>query len=341
MNSLQSELIKKTLFLQRYNPDALKEIETKLKLATDDIIELISKTKNITAIKKLINEKITDAFNTFESVLINDDVPAITELAYVVSGKVVADYTTKKFVDPKKSILKELSSDSQILGYTLNDHIKHLNYTTNRNLLGAIRNGFSQGQGIEEISRNIREITGGIHRHQARTIARTNMLNQIQKAQGESMGYFEDEIIAWRYSSTIDGRTSKTCLMMNNKEYKKKSDAPVQPLNHFNCRSIWIPITKKSKEIEEKETLITQWDSKTVNHRDGTHSTKFKVDKTIKVPKGLSGEKMFEYFDEDYKAKYLGTTRYKLYKSGKASLKEMIDISKNEFIPLNELETLI
>ena len=341
METLDQQLTKKILFLQRYQPESLVQIEKQLLLAQDEIIKLLATTKNKTVLKAKITELINEAFTTFEGVLINNDIPEITALSYAVVGNIMLDYSTGiKFKPTKKTALNKLKDPNiEVMGYKLEDHFNHLNYTTKRSLQGAIVNGFNQGEGIETISNNIRNIVGNVSRHQARTIARTTILNKIDEAQNEVFKEFEDVIIEYRYSATIDGRTSKVCTYMANRVYKKKEDAPYQPKNHWNCRSLWIPETEISKKLREENTIITQWDSKTVNHRDGTTSTKFKVDKTIKVPNGITGPKMFEYFDESYKKQYLGVTRYKLYKDGKATLTQMIDLSKNAFIPLNELKT--
>lgn len=337
MEPLETRLIRQTLWLQRYSPDSLSEIETKLKLASTEIIALIANTRNKATIKKQVKELLEEAFSTFETVLINDDIPKITELAYTVTGALMVDYATKEFKDPRKATLAKLSDPNiEIMGFPIKDETKNLANTTIRKSQSAIINGFNQGYGIDEISRNITAITANVSRNQAKTLARTVILQKIEESQLEAFDYFKDDIIGWKYSSVIDGRTSARCLYMHNKRYQNKSDAPYQPKNHWNCRSLWIPIPKDERFRPENEKIV-QWDSKKVNHRDNTSSTKFTVDKVKTVKAGQSGLELFKKFDKTYQRKYLGDTRYRLYSEGKATLNEMIDISKNKLVNIDTL----
>lgn len=338
METLEQRLVKQTLWLQRYNPEALAEIETKLKLASEEIIALIANTQNKSTIKKQVKDLIESAFSTFKTVLVNDDVPKITELAYTVTGALMTDYTTKTFKDPRKATLDKLKDPNvSVFGFTIDEQVKNLQNDTIRKLQGSIVNGFEQGFGIQQIARDITNVTGNVSRNQAKTLSRTIILNKIDESQNEAFDFFSDEIIGWKYSSVIDGRTTPRCTFMHNRRYKDKKNAPYQPKNHWNCRSLWIPLTDLSQQLAPETERIVQWDDRKVNHRDGTTSTKFTVDKVKNVKAGQDGEALFKSFDKSYQRQYLGDTRYKLYSEGKATLREMLDLSKNRLVTIEQL----
>ena len=342
--SLEEQLLKSSLWLERYSSATQAEINTKLLLAQKKIIELISETKNKRIIASEINAIMNDAFSTFETI-IADDLENISELAYNSTNAIIATWVSaelakgaKPFKDITKSTRdKLLNPNTLIQGHTLEDHLKHLETTTARKMRGIILDGFDKGVGIEQINRDIRNTIGIVDRNQSKTLIRSSILEQLNRAKEESFDYFSDEIINYEYSAKIDGRTSKYCLVADGYVTDNLKTAKYKPQSHYQCRSLWIPRTDISKEFDE-ENIIVQWDDKTVNHRDGTTSTKFKVDKVKKIPANANGVNAFEYFDESYKKQYLGKTRYQLYKDGKATLKEMIDVSRNKYIPLDDLK---
>jgi SPP1 gp7 family putative phage head morphogenesis protein len=59
-----------------------------------------------------------------------------------------------------------------------------------------------------------------------------------------------DKIFAYRYTAVLDGRTTEYCRDMDGRIFQDTDSdfIMVSPPNHFGCRSIWTPITKKESE---------------------------------------------------------------------------------------------
>lgn len=335
MESLEQQLTKSFLWLERLNPETQAVIKIQLEKAYKEIILLISETKNLKTIRTEINKILNEAFATFETVMITDQ-EHITELTYNATQNIMENWTSIPAVKLTEKITKP---NLLIQGHTLNNHLKHLNSISTRKLQGQIAQGFEQGQGIQEITRNIRNTFGNLERNQLNTLTRTMLLESIREAHDETFEYFEEEIEYYVYSSVLDSRTSLYCLNWSNYKSKDKKKVSEKLNSHYMCRSIMIVETSLSREFDEgREQNLVQWDKKNVSHRDGANSTKFTVEKVKKIPTNTKGQKAFDFFDETFKREYLGQARYKLYKDGKATLKQMTDLSKNTFIPLDELK---
>lgn len=338
-DSLETQLQKSFLWLERYKGETPAIIKENLDIAQKKILELIATTQNQRVIKSEVNKILNEAFASFESVMIEDK-SKIEELTYNATSVIMANWTTINSIKIPNEVKKRLANPNTLIqGHTLDDHLSHLNRTTTRKIQGQILQGFENGQGIQEINREIRNTFGVVERNQLNTLTRTMLLESIRDSQNESFDYFEDEIEFYVYSSTLDSRTTLYCLNWSNYKSKDRKKVQEKLSSHFNCRSIMIVETDLSRKFDEdqKQNLV-QWDSRTVSHRDGTSSKKFSVNKVKKIPTNTKGQQAFDFFDDKFKLEYLGPTRYKLYKDGKATLKQMTDLAKNTFIPLDELE---
>jgi len=79
------------------------------------------------------------------------------------------------------------------------------------------------------------------------TIARTNMTQIFTQAQ---MSVYNDPelgdfVQGLEYAAVLDSRTSETCESLNGRKYRINDPiwGAISPPNHFNCRSILIPVT--------------------------------------------------------------------------------------------------
>jgi uncharacterized protein with gpF-like domain len=54
-----------------------------------------------------------------------------------------------------------------------------------------------------------------------------------------------DFVEGLEYSAILDSRTTEVCKSLNGRQYKKDDSVwnSITPPNHFNCRSVLIPIT--------------------------------------------------------------------------------------------------
>lgn len=62
-----------------------------------------------------------------------------------------------------------------------------------------------------------------------------------------SFDKYSDDIYAYRYAAVLDTRTTDYCRELDGRVFQSNDPnyAMVTPPNHYGCRSIWVPVTKK------------------------------------------------------------------------------------------------
>lgn len=351
-SSLDSEMVKTMLYLERYQPDSLVIIEENLLKAQKNILEFIGTTENQQKIRTFINQEMNFAFDGLDEEVVNDvremvgtawDSMGVLMAKGFVTNAVADAFINYKNVD--KSVKDKLSSPKNLVqGHTLEEHFKHINATSTRKLQGIILDGFNKKTGVQNIASEIRNSIGAVNRNQVNTLVRTSLLEALEASKNEALeSSFSDVIIGWKYSAVMDTRTSKVCFMNNNIRHKTKEEFKVKPKNHYQCRSMFMPITSLSEEYDKMfpDKKIVEWDGKTVNHRDGTKSTKFKVGEIKTVPKNASAETYFKAYDEKYQRDYMGAKRYDLWKSGKMSFDEAFNVSRKKLLPMSDVKAKV
>jgi len=347
-NNLETELIKAMLYLERYEPMAYLAIEKNLEVAQKKILELIASTTNQKTIRAELKKIMNDVFVGFNDEIM-EDIAEVSELSYnkfgaIVAGGFVTDTLAKEFKKFKsidKSVKENLLNPNRlILGNNIDDLKNQMILGANQKLRATILQGFNDKVGIDKINKDVKLILGNLSQHQARTVTRTVLLNAIEDAKNASFEFFKDEIDYWVYSSVLDTRTSIYCRAAHGYKTKDKETAKYKVKSHYNCRSMWKIENEMTREFDKMypDRNMVEWDTRKVNHRDGTTSTKFKVGEVKQISKNASGYDAFNALDDEYKLDLLGKERYKLYKSGKATFREMADVARNRFIPLDELK---
>jgi SPP1 gp7 family putative phage head morphogenesis protein len=92
--------------------------------------------------------------------------------------------------------------------------------------------------------------------HRLETIIRTNTTNAFNQGRLIEARQNDDLVQGMEYSAIIDNRTTEICRHLDGKKYRL--DDPdlnaISPPNHFNCRSILVPITI-TKKVNEKDWI--------------------------------------------------------------------------------------
>jgi SPP1 gp7 family putative phage head morphogenesis protein len=106
----------------------------------------------------------------------------------------------------------------------------------------------------DELGRNINTP------HRMETMVRTNTFDAINTAR---FGYFTDPALngfveALEYSAVLDDRTTEICQDLDGHVHAVDSNVweRYQPPNHYNCRSLLIPVTKADDWEESGEPSI-------------------------------------------------------------------------------------
>jgi SPP1 gp7 family putative phage head morphogenesis protein len=118
----------------------------------------------------------------------------------------------------------------------------------------AATNAEATGRTIAEIAESI----GDTSTHRLTTATRTNVFDAINEAR---YNVFTDPTLdgfveAMEYSAILDSRTTAICRHLDGRVYP--IDSPVwnkyRPLNHFNCRSILVPVTIIDEDVVGKDS---------------------------------------------------------------------------------------
>ena len=348
MQTLEQELEKQFLILERMKPDSLGLMTGNLDTAKKNILSGISNNQQQT--RQLINRELKGAFDGFEDSLLKD-VEDITVATWNTSGALMASILPEALANnfnkfdniddiTKKRLLNE---NNLVMGSNLKDHKNLFIFNESSKLRGAILQGLQSKVGIDEITRSVDGIIGNLARNKLRTVIRTatlSAINEAKKEQFQAMLKGDDDIVYY-YNAVMDTRTSKRCFQLNN--YQSNDIKEVSRLlnYHYNCRSLLGVTSKAIQDYEARnpaKDTVAQWNTdKTVNHRDGTHSTKFKLDGTQKVARSGSAETYFKAYDTEYQIKYAGRKNYDLWKSKKISFDDMMGVSRNTLIGKKEV----
>jgi SPP1 gp7 family putative phage head morphogenesis protein len=116
-------------------------------------------------------------------------------------------------------------------------------------------NAESTGRTVGEVLEAIGESAGNAHR--VRTAIRTNTFEAINEARYSvfSDPDLEGFVEALEYSAILDARTTDICRHLDDRVYPIDSLEwnKYRPPNHFNCRSILIPVTIIDTEVTGKD----------------------------------------------------------------------------------------
>ncbi|WPF64974.1 head morphogenesis [Staphylococcus phage MVC_VPHSA2] len=122
--------------------------------------------------------------------------------------------------------------------------------TVRDRIVGVVTKGLKEGFTIKEMTQAIRETSETwLSQQHAKTIARTEtskMYNAGRLARytsPENRGFVE----ALQYSAIIDRRTTTLCKHLDGKIVNIENQVTIasySPPNHFQCRSVWLPVTR-------------------------------------------------------------------------------------------------
>jgi len=167
--------------------------------------------------------------------LLSDDMRAIIQ-GILVNG-IKFSWTTKQIVD---KVYDEFTAEGFIL---------------------ASSNSLKTGRTLDMVLDAIGDSAGEAYR--IKTAVRTNVFEAINEARWSvftdpALGDFVE---ALEYSAILDSRTTRVCRHLDDRVYP--ADHPVwnkyRPPNHFNCRSILIPVTLIDEDVEGKDSDDGRW----------------------------------------------------------------------------------
>ena len=257
-NQVDLKLIKKDMeaiesaFLtgsQRLNEKRLQLLEKKL----PKIISQMSSNKEATLkgftlpsqkeYKKLITKLITTSF-------IQGDIRATSEMKYLKTK-------FSNFAEVFPEVLGEADNYTGLSDQTqayIDNYAMQITRITEATVVNAIvaalNQAYNQGLSPEQIAPLVMEAAGvWMSPSHATTIARTEMSKMYNAARlaryrsPENKGF----VVALQYDAILDGRTTKVCRHLDGRIISIDRQDLINeysPPNHFQCRSVWLPVTK-------------------------------------------------------------------------------------------------
>lgn len=176
---------------------------------------------------------------------------------------------------------------------------------TNGQLIARIR-GTTTQPGIMETTRT-----------EATTLVRTSVQTAANHARLEMFRANADVIRGVQQISTLDLRTSDTCIAYDHACWNLRGE-PIEgttlpfkegPPRHFNCRSTLIPILKKASQMGFKMDLPIG----TRESMDG------------QVAANLSFEDWFKSRSKEQQDEILGATKAQLWREGRITMRDLLD----------------
>ena len=167
----------------------------------------------------------------------------------------------------------------------------------------TVRQGLLEGKTLQQIQR---ELVGGkinkmrfkggalteLTNAQIKTITRTTVQQVVSEISRKSYQINPELVKRWRYSAVHDGKTSAICRALDGKVYKV--GAGPYPPQHFNCRSVDVPMLAGIKDknfVDDSEAYGTWFDKKI---RSLNKDQAGKGDSFAEKVLGKSGFKMFK-----------------------------------------------
>lgn len=291
-----------------------------------DILEKpISRVRKEAQVLRVLDKRMAAGFVASEAILITE----LTEFgtAETLWLKKTIDSALKPLdveinLDIPKRVIRELIKNQPIHGQTLTQWFKGISQQTADKIRREINNGIANNFGVDRIVRGIRgtrinNFTDGIlntpRRHLV-AVTRT-AVNDIASQVKEEIYKANDDIVdKVQYVATLDARTTDICASLDGTTWQ--IGVGPRPPMHMQCRSTTVPVIKSWQEMG--------FDFKDVP--EGTRaSINGQVASSITYPKWLKQQ------SRSTQNEVLGTTRARLWRSGKVEINSFVD---DRFRPL-------
>jgi SPP1 gp7 family putative phage head morphogenesis protein len=258
----------------------------------------------------------------------------IAEATYIpqsINALVGVDIVNK--VLPEPLIEKVINASFLDKGLLLKDAFAKFDDNLKNVMINEIRNGVDIGLTTQQIIKNAKPFFNTMVSNNLNTLVRTSVATVVNDVRMQT--YKENESIfkGYEHLSTLDKSTTYNCANRDGATYdldfqgtnKKGKDFPFKkPPLHYRCRSVILPITKSYRELGLD---IDEIPKGTRASMDGS------------VPETTTFTKWFEDKDKAFQEKYLGESRYKLYKDGKIALSQLVN-QQGRMLTIKELEAL-
>lgn len=325
-------LLKRDLLLQRVSNGLSKEIASQYIKMIDEAINSLGKVDiSLINMNKIIKEINSNIGLDYASVEDNFNEVAITEASFIpkaINGIVAVDIMNKTLPD---SLVSKIVKNSYLSdGLTIKQGFEKLDTRLQETFQNQIRLGVLNGDTTQTIIKNLKPYMTDFKDNRIDALVKTAVSTVVNNTRLET--YKENESIfkGYQHQSVIDFRTTTECAIRDNLTWTIDLK-PIghklpfkNPVLHYRCRSIMLPLTKSYKELglDIEEIPV------------GTRSSLNGA-----IPANTSFTDWFEKQSATNQEKYLGQGRYKLFKEGKITFSDLIN-QKGQTLTLEQLRKL-
>ena len=223
---------------------------------------------------------------------------------------------------------------STVDGLLINDWLGKIETAARDRIVSIGRQSMIEGLPVNTMARMLRNegIEGSVPGLQG--LASTFMQTASAHARETTINrHFSEVVKGWRWVATLDRKTCLRCGPNDGKFIKLGDSKPALPV-HWRCRCLWLPVAKSWEELgmdapeapEGKRPAVKHVKERTIQHRDGSTSTKWKVKASEQVPAGTTYNTWLKsQLDSDpaFVRSILGKTRFELFQAGKLTLNSL------------------
>lgn len=201
-----------------------------------------------------------------------------------------------------------------------------------RGVMDTVRQGMNDGLSNAQIARQLQAGAFARHRSHANALSATAINAISNRARVDSFRANDDVIKGYQQISTLDNRTSKVCIAYSGQAWDLDGN-PIPPSTlpfnggpprHFNCRSSLAPVLKSFEELG-------------LGKLDIPPGTRASIDGQI--PGNITFDQFLKTKSNAFQDRLLGPARAKLWREGKISLTQLVDMRGNP-LSVEELQAL-
>ncbi len=295
-------------------------------LSADDFAKasITKRTKFLEAMAQEIRDIVALKYNSDIQTLINNALLDADEYSKAQTDKTLDSIFNADLDTPRLTLTQVLAWQNVTMtdNLTMTEWLKRLETSTAETITRVGRQAMAEGASVAKMSSMLREQGIQATRPKTDALSRTFLLSASNAAREASIQELAEDLnYQWLYVSTLDNRTCVICGASDGKIFDKDEPRPAVP-RHVNCRCLYVP---HFEEFPSFTRPSTKWDERTVNHRDGSTSTKFSVDSSELTSETYSAwlkRQLKE--DPDFVRSILGKTRFELFSKGKITLNGMV-----------------
>ena len=349
------DLNKHYIYLERLASGGINSVVTPSLDATYNAVAAIlngydgiTSRAELSAIAKAIDEAINS--NAGWATLTTDDLNPLAlyeaewqaNYAAVATGLSVSEPAERTILNFINRSLMSLESGERTDIGLWGDFVQSNIDSRSKQINGIVQRGFMRGETIQQMRRQIKQVTEGLLTREAEALARTGYVHYAAQATEAMVQANKDILEEYYYVVTWDSRTSNICKSVtrynepDNRFKVGDSKAPQVPL-HFGCRTRRLAVpegfvltgTRAAVGGRKGEEIAKEAAERQARKRKGKIKYKGKKDADIFKPGQIDANITANQFFQSQPLWWLelnmGATRAKLVKDGKLNISKLTD----------------